>query len=305
MLRLRPHAARAAASLALIASAAACKDQEHVRADSAMAASVAQQQVLAKQLASQKDSLMNVVLDADHFISQIDSEVSRVKGLPKRQRDSLVAEGPLQQQIAARRDMLFKVDALVKRAQATARQLAEAKKREAALKGENKSLRETIDGDEKMIAQLNETIQRQTASITGLTSQVDSLTGENHRLSEELTVTQASFARTYYIVGREADLLKKGVVVKEGGVPLIFGRVGKSLQPARSLDPSLFKAIDTREVKDIAMPDPRSRYKLVSRQSLDAAEVAERDKQTWKGNLHIADPGRFWGATRYLIIVQQ
>ena len=43
----------------------------------------------------------------------------------------------------------------------------------------------------------------------------------------------------------------------------------------------------------------------MSRQSLDAAEVQERNKNTFKGNLHIADASKFWGPSKYLVLVEQ
>jgi hypothetical protein len=55
----------------------------------------------------------------------------------------------------------------------------------------------------------------------------------------------------------------------------------------------------------IAMPDSTHRYKVVSRQSLDYATVDARDKDTFKGNLRIAEPSRFWGPSRFLVIVRQ
>lgn len=294
------------ASCALLLGLAACgESKEHARADSIKAAEAAQQLALATQLAAQKDSLMNVVLDADKFIAQIDSQVSRVKGLPKRQKSKVEAEGVLQEQLEARQDMLFKVDALVKRAQVTARQLAESKRREKGLRDENAALKDSLGKDEQVIADLGRTIQRQSAQIGELQSTVLTLTDSTVKLGEELKVVQASSARVYYVIGRESDLVKKGLVVKEGGMNLLVGRAGKTLQPARRLDASQFKAIDAREVSRIEVPDTTKRYTIVSRQSLDDAEVRERNKSTFKGHLKITDPAHFWAPSRYLIIVQR
>ena len=55
----------------------------------------------------------------------------------------------------------------------------------------------------------------------------------------------------------------------------------------------------------IPMPDTTSRYKVVSRQSLDYATVNERDSDTFRGNLKIADASHFWGPSRFLVIVRQ
>ena len=47
------------------------------------------------------------------------------------------------------------------------------------------------------------------------------------------------------------------------------------------------------------------RYRIVSRQSLDAAEVQDRKRNTFRGNLHIADASKFWAPSKYLVLVEQ
>jgi hypothetical protein len=300
----RTTRALAACTLLLTAVAACGESKEHARADSLKAAEAAEQVALSNQLAAQKDSLMMVVLDADKFISQIDSSISRVKDLPKRDRSKAQAEGVLQEQIAARQDMMYKVDALVKRAQQTAAQLAESKRRESGLRRVNASLRDSLSKDQVLIAELGQTIQRQTTQIAELQGTVGQLTEANAKLGEELRVSLASNAQVFYIVGKEDELVKKGVIVREGGMNLLLLHPGRTVQPARQLDPALFTSIDAREVSRIAMPDSTKRYRVVSRHSLDAAEVRERDKTTFRGDLNITDPRQFWSSSRYLIVVQ-
>jgi hypothetical protein len=282
---------------------AACTNGDKLRADS-LAAVQAEQLQLMDQLAAQKDSLTNVVLDADKFISTVDSTISTVKGLPKSKRTQPL-ESPIEEQLHNRREMLERVNALVARARTTANPLAEARKRETALRGENDSLRTAndrlmarIEADQQMITDLGETITRQTVQITGLQTQVDSLGLEMRSLG-------ANHYRAYYVVGTEEELLEKGIVQREGGANLLFVRLGRTLQPSRLLDPSQFTPIDQRDIRDIPLPDSTRRYQIVSRQSLDAAEVAERDRATFRGGLHIADANKFWAPSRYLIIVQR
>jgi regulator of replication initiation timing len=248
------------------------------------------------QLSAQKDSLTKVILDADDFIAKIDSKVSSVKGVrgkPVKGRKDL--ESPIQQQIQNRKEMLARVDALVKRAKQTADELAAAKDREAELKGENvklqsanDSLRTALDENQKMVAQFSETIERQAATIT--------------TLETEIKTVGARLYTAYYIIGTEKALLAKGVVVREGGANLLIKRFGRTLQQARKLDPELFTQIDQRETQMIVVPDSTKRYRLVSRQNLDHAEVQERDGTTFTGNLKITDINGFWGPTRFLIL---
>lgn len=300
--RLVPSAAAAAAALSLAVTAACTDGKTVARADSLQ--TVATQQVaLVTQLAAQKDSLTKVVLDADRFISQVDSQVGRVKGLKvKHPAGPTTFESPIEEQLHARKEMLAKVAALADRAQATAKQLADARRRELALRGKNEKLEAAnaqleadLAHEKQVITQLEETIQRQTQQIAALQSQVDSL-------NTSVKTISTTHYRAYYVVGTEKELLKRGVVQREGGANLLLAHPGRTLQPARTLDPAQFTEIDQRAVHEIVVPDSTRHYRLVSRQSLDAAEVAERDKSTFRGNIKITDPDKFWGGSRYLIL---
>jgi chromosome segregation ATPase len=250
---------RSIAVIAILASVGACKmSHEAVRADSVQ---TAEQLKLTNQLAAQKDSLMTVVLDADKFITQIDSQITRVKDLPapKRKKDS---ESPIQDQLQARKDLLVRVNALVQRAQTTARELAVSRGHVKRLATDSAQFLQTVDNDQKMILDLNATIQRQTTRLASMQVQVDSLAGANAKLGTELSLLQTSSNKVYYVIGREDDLLKKGIVVREGGANLFVAHPGRTLQPARTLDASLFTAIDQREVHEIAVPDSSRQYAI-------------------------------------------
>jgi hypothetical protein len=285
------------ATLSAVALAACGPNQEHVRADSTAAVAAAEQTQLATQLAAQKDSLTRIVLQADDFISQIDSSMSRVRGLPKGKRSTKTLD-PLARQVENRKLVMERVDALVKRAQATAAQLARANKSNAAL-------RQQIAADSAMIADLNSTIQRQTATIDGLSVRIDSLKAAGQQLATTLANVETENAKVYYVVGREDDLVKRGVIVREGGANLLLAHPGRTLQIARTVPTELFTPVDSRQTTLIPMPDSTRRYRIVSRQSLDAAEVQERKRNTFRGNIHIADASRFWGPSKYLVVVEQ
>ena len=287
-------------ALAIVAAAglAACgPSKEHARADSATAAAASEQTRLATQLAAQKDSLTRVVLQADEFIMHIDSSISKVKGLPKSKAKTATLD-PLAQQIQNRKAVMARVDALVARAQQTASQLARANK-------DNATLRAQLASDSVMIADLNSTIQRQTAMMGTMSSRIDSLTGETVRLGATIADLENQKNKAFYVIGSEDELLKRGVIVREGGANLLIAHPGRTLQISRTADPKEFTEVDQRGTKSIAMPDSSGRYKVVSRQSLDYASVSDRDKDTFRGNLKIAEPARFWGPSRFLVIVRQ
>ena len=285
-----------AAMLALPLAVACTSAKERARADSAQALATQQKGLMAK-LEAQKDSLTQVVNDADSFIAKVDSTVSKVKGLPKSKRKKN-SESPIEDQLNARKEMLKRVSALVQRAQETAKELADAKKREEELKNDNEKLKAQVDADALRIAELTSQIDQQAQTIALMQAKVDTL----DMTVNELRATQS---KAYYVIGNEDVLIKKGIIVKEGGANLLIARVGRTLVPARNLDREMFTAIDVRQVHEITVPDTSRRYQIVSRQSLDDADAPDRDGPSFRGNLKIKDSDKFWGPSKYLIIVER
>ena len=274
---------------------------EHQRADSAAVALSSlhadRASQLSAQLGAQKDSLTRVVLQADDFIMHLDSSVNTVKGLPKGRRadDRL---DPLARQVQNRKLVMARVDALVERARTTSSQLAQSK-------NSNTALRAQLASDSAMITDLNTTIHRQAAMIEVLSVRIDSLKHATLQLASSLTNAEFAHNKAYYVIGSEDELVKRGVIVREGGANLLFAHPGRTLQVARSLDPQVFTALDQRDAKTIAVPDTTRRYRVVSRQSLDDAVVAHRDQNSFKGNLTIASSTKFWTPSRFLVLVEQ
>jgi hypothetical protein len=284
--------------LALALSVSACESpRDRARADSAQALAT-RQHALMEQLVAQRDSVTHILTDADAFIGRIDSSISRVKGLSPAARVKRSSESGIEDQLRARKDMLRRVDALVARARETARTVAELKDREAQLLAENGKLRDSLATDALRIVELSASIERQAQMIAVLETRVDGL-------QKDVVDARAAASRAYYVIGSEDELIKKGIVVKEGGANLLVARIGRTLVPARELNKEAFTPIDTREVHTIELPDSTRRYQIVSRQSLDDAKVANRDGATFRGALQIAEADKFWAPSRYLIIVQR
>ena len=280
-----------AAAMAL----AGCEDKGLIARADTLETRLTEQQALANQLSEQKDSLTRVVLDADAFLGQMDSAINTVRGLPRAQRTS---GDPLADQLQARKDMQARVAALVSRAKETANQLAVLQRRQAASDAKLAQQTAKIEEDAQLIADLGATIDRQNSQIALLEARLDSLTSAVRSLGER-------HYKAYVVIGTERELMAKGVAVKEGGANLLVARPGRTLQPARVLNPDAFTSIDQREMTVIQVPDSTKRYRLISRQSLDAAEVTARDGQSFIGNLKITKPDEFWAGSRFLILVQQ
>src|SRR6185437_8728921 len=205
------------------------------------------------------------------------------KGLPKGHTPKN-EEGPLEAQVRQRQEMLRRVNALVERARETARQVADLKEREKQLLAENGVLKDSLSADAQrfqadaqQIAQLQGTIEQQATAIAALQAKLDDF-------DKQLAAAKEEASRAYYVIGTEDQLLKEGVIVREGGANLLIKHVGRTLVPARHLDAAMFKQIDTRAVHEIAVPDSTRHYQIVSRQSLDDVKVAERNGTQFRGS---------------------
>ncbi|MCE2942312.1 MAG: hypothetical protein ACK53A_02730 [Gemmatimonadota bacterium] len=264
---------------------------------------------LADQLAAQKDSLTRIVLETDRFLVAIDSQLDRVPSLRTGPRPQLAPESPVADQLQQREELLTRVQQLVNRTRASARQLAEARTENKQLQAE--LARRTAESD-SLVGELGATIERQLGTIQGLQSRVDSLGLVARRLEADTTdlrrevrgMTDAQ-ARAWVIIGTERELLDRGVIVREGGTNLVVTRVGRTLAPARTLPREAFAPIDIRSATTIELPDTTRRYEIVSRHSLEFVEPSARDGNGVRRALRIADPAAFWAASRWLILVQR
>ena len=297
------------AGVALVALAACGPSKEHVAQDSTKAVAATKEHDLSLQLNAQKDSLTRIVLQADEFISHVDSSLNTAKGVSKKTADKEL--DPIARSVENRKLIMARVDALVKRARETSALLAKQNRNNAALLAQLKS-------DSIMINDLNATLKRQEGEITMLASRVDSLRTESAQLASNLAQTKTTLASTtdsltsvqtahnkaYVAIGTENELVQKGVATREGGMNLLVMHPGRTLQIARDPDPSAFTPVDQRQLSVITVPDTTRRYRVISRQSLDHAEVLDRDKDTFRGNLKIKDPQGFWGTSRYLVLVE-
>src|SRR5437588_6306077 len=240
---------------------------------------------------AQKDSLMQEVAISSRLISDVNTELAKAK--IRNNRLHVSSESPI---TASNDTLIAKLRYVVTRVRETENALNESRQRIKNLTSLSDSLRATLDST---VGNLQSVIASQKTTIDLLTDRVNALTEENVALKDSL-------ATGYYIVGTRDDLKKKGILTEQGGgrVLFILWRTGKTLQPARNLDPSLFTAIDTRQVTEIPLPSVKAQYRVVSLQDLSyVAEQRDHNKYSGVANLTITSPVDFWRNSKFLIIV--
>src|SRR5437899_4351681 len=244
-----------------------------------------------EQANGQKVSLMQEVAISSRLISDVNVELAKAK--IRNNRLHVSSESPI---TASSDTLLAKLRYVVTRVRETENALNESRQRIKSLTTLSDSLRQTLDST---VGNLQTVIAAQKTTIDLLTDRVNALTEENVALKDSL-------ATGYYVIGSRAELKKQGILTEQGGgrVLFILWRTGKTLQPARNLDPSLFTAIDTRKVTSIPLPSSRAQYRIASLQDLDfIAEQRDHNKYSGVSSLTITSAVDFWRSSKFLVII--
>lgn len=262
---------------------------------------------------AQKDSLLTEVLETTQFVSDLNSELAKAKtlavssdgadpGMPGSQQDREERKATLeriQQVIARLNESEAKLIATENRAK-------NAKIRNARLLAQIATYKQTVEdlktAAEQQRSEQEAIIADQRNQIASLSGQVDELNVRTASLRDTVAHLTAYKNRVYYAIGTKDELIRNGVVTKEGSKFLIFG--GTRLEPARKPNLDAFTMIDKTQTVSIPLPRSDKRYKIVSRQNPELLAGDVTGKGEIQGVVEIAAPEEFWSASRYLILVQ-
>jgi hypothetical protein len=256
------------------------------------------------QAAAEKDQVIEELTQAARLITDISTELSKVQTQRQVAAAKIQSESP---RTAQRDTLMWRVRDVVTRVRQGESRLREARTRIQALEHVSDSLKSSLEGT---IAQFQATLDQQKQAITDLNAQLQVAQTQNAELSVKtvaLEDTVRSMSVAYYVVGTKEELMQQGIVVEEGGsrVLFIFGKRGKTLQPARDLPVTAFTPIDARAVTQIPLPDPEAEYRIASRQNLEYLATPPGEDGRFSGAaLNIAAPDRFWLPSKFLIIVK-
>jgi hypothetical protein len=291
MIRTRRSLARAAWLPMALLLAAGCKQgptpEVQARLDSL------------SQTSAERDRLMQEVAENTRLVSEISRELAKVN-VPARQL-KVSAESPLR---ASRDTLIQKIHYMAARVKEIEPKLKASEQHIKDLTTLSDSLRNELAAT---MQNLQGVIDNQKETIDALTLQVETLTAENVALKDTLENMSTISNTVYYVVGTKDELEQKGVIQEEGGARFLFvlWKSGKTIVPARNLDPSVFTVADRRHLEELPLPSPDKEYRIVSRQDTSALDTPpDHDGKLMGHAVKIADPAKFWANSKYLIIVE-
>jgi len=288
----------AACAAAAVVALSACGREAQQRALAAEA-KLAQMDTIA----AAKDSLVKEMISTNAFIGELNQELNKAKLSGTK---PVVYNERVMPMEEYRANMKQRARDLVARLQENEKRLRSTQERLRDLAARNKDMTARIATYDSMVVEYNKVIDTQRQQITDLTLQVDTLSAGNVRLQNEVGMLNARWSTVYMIAGTKKELMAKGIVSEVGGSRVlgVGWRTGETLVPARTLRADDFTALTKQEAAEITLPDPNKKYKLISRQNVEYLEVKPDKDGKVHGTLRIADPDEFWGASRFLILVE-
>lgn len=262
---------------------------------------------------AQKDTLLTEVLETTQFVSDLNSELAKARSISIATAEERGAPGA-QQDREERKAALARIHEVISRLNESEAKLTVTETRAKNARVRNARLLAQISTYKKTIEDLKTAAEQQRveaeAIIADQKSQIALLAGQVDTLGKERTTLRGSVANlinykntVYYAIGTKDELLKNGVVTREGSKFLVFG--GTRLEPARDLNRSAFTAIDKTQTLSIALPRTDKKYRIVSRQSPSFLTGAVTPKGEVRGVVEIVSPEEFWAPSKYLILVQR
>ena len=207
----------------------------------------------AKSSEAQKDSLLTEVLETTQFVTDINGELAKAKSLAVTTASTDPGVPGARKDREDRKAALERVNAVITKLNESEAKLAATETRAKSSRQRNARLLAQIETYKKTIDDLRTTAEAQKADyeaqladkntqIATLAGRVDTLTTEKGQLESDkaaltdTVVNLTAYKNTvYYAIGTKDELMKKGIITKEGSKFLVFG--GTRLEPARNLNP--------------------------------------------------------------------
>lgn len=176
------------------------------------------------------------------------------------------------------------------------------KQRLAAMRTKLKDSNKKNDELEKFITRLTNDIETKDAQINDLKTQLEKLNVEMSALNTNYQeVTQESAVKTeklntaYYALGTSKELIKNGVLTKEGG----FIGMGKTQKMKNDFNKDYFTKVDASVTNEIILGAKKA--KLITSHPSSSYKIEGADGKAEK--IIITNVEDFWSASKYLVVV--
>ena len=259
---------------------------------------------------SLQSQIIGDATESARLVAEIERDLSRVRSL-RVQSDTTQIESAIQSTSATLATVQKKVTALINRLNASEARLRQIRNDSASHAATDAATLAQLRAHEQSIAELRSTVEQQRSEIAMLEQKVDSVVRANIVLvsqRDSVIIVANTFAAredsVFVVIGTERELSQKGLVRREGGTLLMFGR-GKTLVPGRTLDPSHFTVLSKSRDRQITLPRADKDYRIVSRQALEFTDLAKPRDAIVRGTLSITDAERFWAPSKFLILVEK
>jgi len=172
----------------------------------------------------------------------------------------------------------------------------------------------------KMVTELEERVSTQASEIETLNTKVNDLVAKNETLTttvDSLFVQDANKAEViaqneaniqemdeqlhtaYYTTGTSDELIEKHIISKEGG----FIGIGKVDQVNPQINKNDLTMVDIRNLD--AIPVNSKKVEIVTNHPQDSYEIVVNEEEKQVDKLLIIDPDKFWGNSKYLVMVKK
>lgn len=200
-------------------------------------------------------------------------------------------------------DVKNKEDQIVSDIQMIYQLMDQNKKKIANMNAKLKKSNMKIDELQKMLTRLTAQIEEKDGQIADLKNQLEKMNVELSNLQttfeeekQESELKTEKLNTVYYAFGTSKELIKQGVLTKEGG----FIGIGKTAKLKNDFNKSYFTKTDASVTSEIVLACKKA--KVITNHPTDSYKFeGEQGKKIEK--LLITNSDAFWSASKYLIVV--
>lgn len=198
-------------------------------------------------------------------------------------------------------DVKSKEDQIKEDIQAIYDLMSKNKNRISSLSKKLKNSNLKLEGLEKMIENLQNTINLKDSEIAdlktkmeGLNIELSNLTTNYQEVESEVAVKTEEINTAYYAIGTSKELKEKNVISKEGG----FIGIGKTTKVKTDFNKEYFTKVNIEQTNSISIgakkmkiitTHPSSSYKIIGEKPVEKIEITNAKE--------------FWSASKYLVII--